>query len=39
MGIGVTPYMHTGEDTYEKLNYKNIAKIVNGLEEYFKKNI
>ncbi|MEG0133244.1 MAG: M20/M25/M40 family metallo-hydrolase [Clostridium sp.] len=37
--IGVTPYMHTGEDTYEKLNYKNIAKIVNGLEGYFKKNI
>ncbi len=34
--LGVTPYMHTGEDTYEKLNYDNISKIVNGLEVFFK---
>lgn len=34
--LGVTPYMHTGEDTYEKLNYDNISKIVNGLGIFFK---
>lgn len=33
---GVTPYMHTKDDTYEKLNYKNLSKIVDGLVELFK---
>ena len=34
---GCTPYMHTTQDTSEKLHYENINKIVNGLKCLFEK--